>query len=356
MIKLNDFKFDNWINQWAGTWSILTISYWGDLYTKKLFLNEIDQCMKHSIILWNYKKKSSAFWRSSEKKILGQKINDLATNNNDFIPRICLKVRKAADRFFEIEKTLYGKDIAYEQYLKLQHIFLHDYYPYHILNKNGLDYFDDLLVKKYFAKIEETRIYITPVLDRLEKFMIRLAEIHSEKINYEPELILSSVKDEFHNYLKGEKPLPSKKILRERHRETIFLSKNGKTAIFIGNVISEEIKAIITSILKKKSFKGVVAYPGKIVGKVKIVLDPYKFKGFQQNDILVTGMTRPDYLPLINKAAGLITDSGGILCHAAVVAREMKKPCIVGTEIATKILKNGDLAEVDANKGIVKIL
>ena len=67
-------------------------------------------------------------------------------------------------------------------------------------------------------------------------------------------------------------------------------------------------------------------------------------------------MTTPWYLPAMKKAAGFITDEGGLLCHAAIVSREMNKPCIIGTKIATKVLKDGDLVEVDANNGVVKIL
>ena len=58
----------------------------------------------------------------------------------------------------------------------------------------------------------------------------------------------------------------------------------------------------------------------------------------------------------MEKASAFVTDEGGMLCHAAIIAREMNKPCIVGTKSATKILKDGDLVEVDANAGIVKIL
>jgi pyruvate,water dikinase len=65
-------------------------------------------------------------------------------------------------------------------------------------------------------------------------------------------------------------------------------------------------------------------------------------------------MTSPDMIALINKASAIVTDDGGILCHAAVISRELKKPCIIGTKIATKVLKDGDLVEVDANKGIVR--
>jgi len=67
-------------------------------------------------------------------------------------------------------------------------------------------------------------------------------------------------------------------------------------------------------------------------------------------------MTRPEFVPLMKKAAAIITDEGGITSHAAIISREMNIPCIIGTKIATKIFKDGDLVEVDADKGIVKIL
>jgi pyruvate,water dikinase len=61
-------------------------------------------------------------------------------------------------------------------------------------------------------------------------------------------------------------------------------------------------------------------------------------------------MTRPEIVPYLRNAKAIITDEGGITCHAAIIAREMKKPCIVGTKIATKTFKDGDEVEVDANK------
>jgi len=73
-------------------------------------------------------------------------------------------------------------------------------------------------------------------------------------------------------------------------------------------------------------------------------------------DVLIAVMTRPDYLPAMQKAIAFVTDEGGITCHAAIVAREMKKPCVIGTKIATKTFKDGDMVEVDAEKGVVKIL
>lgn len=72
--------------------------------------------------------------------------------------------------------------------------------------------------------------------------------------------------------------------------------------------------------------------------------------------ILVAVTTHPDYVPAMRKAVAIITDEGGITSHAAIVSREFCIPCIVGTKMATKILNDGDLVEVDANNGVVKKL
>lgn len=102
--------------------------------------------------------------------------------------------------------------------------------------------------------------------------------------------------------------------------------------------------------------KGFAAQLGKVSGKVKIVESVEEISKVEEGDILVAVMTRPDYLPAMKKAAAFVTDEGGITCHAAIVARELKKPCIVGTKIATKTFKDGDMVEVDASNGVVKII
>jgi phosphoenolpyruvate synthase/pyruvate phosphate dikinase len=110
--------------------------------------------------------------------------------------------------------------------------------------------------------------------------------------------------------------------------------------------------------LKNLDLKGSIACRGLIKGKVRLILNPHseESKNMKEGEILVTSMTRPEFLPFMKIAGAFITDEGGISSHAAIVAREMKKPCIIGTKIATKVLKDGDLVEVDANLGIVRIL
>ncbi len=106
----------------------------------------------------------------------------------------------------------------------------------------------------------------------------------------------------------------------------------------------------------KKEIKGMIAWSGKITGKVKIVGSYRDMKKVEKGDVLVSPMTSPRIINAMHKASAIITDEGGLTCHAAIISRELKKPCIVGTKNATEVLKDGDLVEVDANKGVVKIL
>jgi phosphohistidine swiveling domain-containing protein len=104
------------------------------------------------------------------------------------------------------------------------------------------------------------------------------------------------------------------------------------------------------------NLEGNVAYFGNVTGKVNKIMNSDEFSKFNDGDILVTSMTRPEFVPLMKKASAIITDEGGITCHAAIISRELKIPCIIGTKIATQVLKDGDLVEVDADNGIVRIL
>ena len=105
-----------------------------------------------------------------------------------------------------------------------------------------------------------------------------------------------------------------------------------------------------------KEFRGVIAQKGKVQGTVKIIDSFEGINKVKEGDILVTTMTMPRYLPAMKKASAFVTDEGGVTCHAAIIAREFNKPCIIGTRIATRVLKDMDLVEVDAIEGVVRVL
>ncbi len=102
--------------------------------------------------------------------------------------------------------------------------------------------------------------------------------------------------------------------------------------------------------------KGQVGCAGTAEGVIKIVQPGFPVADFPDGAVLVSEMTTPDLVPLMQKAAAIVTDNGGILSHAAIVARELKKPCIVGTGNATKKLKDGDSVVVDTVLGEVRLL
>lgn len=99
--------------------------------------------------------------------------------------------------------------------------------------------------------------------------------------------------------------------------------------------------------------KGLGASPGKAAGSVKIVKNTDELDKVQEGDILVTVMTTPDMVPAMKRANGIITDEGGVTCHAAIVSRELGIPCVVGTGDATSILPENSKVTLDGNKGVV---
>ncbi|MDY6865781.1 MAG: phosphoenolpyruvate synthase, partial [Halobacteriota archaeon] len=118
--------------------------------------------------------------------------------------------------------------------------------------------------------------------------------------------------------------------------------------------ISEVPKEGATEVSTKEIIlEGLGASPGIGSGRVTIVYDPSELSKVEEGDILVTKMTTPDMVPAMKRAAGIVTDEGGLTCHAAIVSRELGTPAVVGTKEATKKLKDGDEITIDGERGLV---
>ncbi len=123
-----------------------------------------------------------------------------------------------------------------------------------------------------------------------------------------------------------------------------------------GNVVGATMKELpkqAANGTNKMILKGLGSSPGVGMGKVKIVRTAKEIKNMDRGDVLVTEMTTPDFVPGMKKASAIITDTGGMTSHAAIVSRELGVPCIVGTGNATLILKDGMEVSVDGSHGIV---
>jgi pyruvate,water dikinase len=132
--------------------------------------------------------------------------------------------------------------------------------------------------------------------------------------------------------------------------EEVFVLEGNKAQKFIEKEEKEEIEI-------KRKIKGMVAQRGKAIGRVVKVFSKEDIYKVNEGDIIVSPMTTPDMVIGLARAGAIVTDEGGIVCHAAIISREFGIPCIVGTKIATKVLKDGYVVEIDATgrEGAVKI-
>lgn len=110
-----------------------------------------------------------------------------------------------------------------------------------------------------------------------------------------------------------------------------------------------------TEVQDTAELRGMVACKGGIIrGTIQSIFNNNEVARFEQGRILLTPMTQPEFVPAMKKASAIITDEGGLTCHAAITSREFGIPCVIGTKIATKTFKDGDTVEVDAREGIVR--
>lgn len=133
-------------------------------------------------------------------------------------------------------------------------------------------------------------------------------------------------------------------IVQARPITTLKKKEEAQTASEEKKVASEKVEIIVS---------GLGASPGIGVGPVKIIKSPAEIKRVERGDVLVTEMTTPDYVPGMKRAAAIVTDTGGMTSHAAIVSRELGVPCVVGASGATTKLKEGQIVSVDGNSGVV---
>ncbi len=144
-------------------------------------------------------------------------------------------------------------------------------------------------------------------------------------------------------------------ILRRSEHLSVIDDKNGRT-ILSGKDAEAYNLQFKETFETKEVFQGMSVSPGVWRGMVKIVNAQDELEKVKQGDIIVTLMTKPSFLSALKRAGAIVASTGGITSHASIIARELKKPCIVGVKGAAALLKDGDMVEVDADKGAVRIL
>jgi phosphohistidine swiveling domain-containing protein len=212
-----------------------------------------------------------------------------------------------------------------------------------------------LYLLKFFANYSHLKDYKPFVRDK-SGFYIRNTFLEvAKRLNLNLSQALFLNEQEIRDALLNGKKF-SEEELNKRINNSIYFSKREETYFITDEEEIKKIENIFSPKEETKELKGLGVSKGFAKGIVSIILSNNDFSKFKEGKILVASATRPDYVPLMKKAIAIITDEGGMLSHAAIVSRELGKPCVVGTGKGTRLLKNGDEIEVDANKGIVKIL
>ncbi|MDP1994642.1 MAG: PEP-utilizing enzyme [Ignavibacteria bacterium] len=232
--------------------------------------------------------------------------------------------------------------------------------------KFDLKYFKSL--KKYLIHVTFMPVYIELCVEKEslyvenKKLVKKLSELRYKyrkivaelddviKTNFSFAEDVFSV-NELENFLKTGKKLKPEELSKRKNGCLVY-SDSKKSHVFIGvntDFLDSKNKNI-------KSFKGVPAYAGKVRGKILVIKSSLDLRKIKKGDIIAIHMTEFNMMHFLKDIKALITDEGGVTTHAATFSRELKIPCIMGTKIATQVLKDGDLVEVDANKGIVKII
>lgn len=152
-------------------------------------------------------------------------------------------------------------------------------------------------------------------------------------------------------------------VLQKRRNAHIVHTKEGDIVEIIGDEALEAINSILNQ-SDKTELKGQIASKGVVRARARVFnfkLDEFDklyelVEQMQEGEVLVAETTEPSIIMACNKASAIVTNQGGMMSHAAIVSRELKIPCIVGTGNATSVIKTGDMVEVDANNGIVRII
>lgn len=162
--------------------------------------------------------------------------------------------------------------------------------------------------------------------------------------------------EEIANVLHGERP-PPPEVVSERQEAYATLFVDGTLELVVGrDGVDELMEDARDEGEAVENLGGMSASTGTHTGRVRIVLSDEEVGKVEKGDVLVTSTTNPNFLHAVIRAGAVVTDEGGILSHAGILARELGIPCVTATERATDVLYDGDLVRVEADDGSVSVL
>ncbi|MFA7662663.1 MAG: PEP/pyruvate-binding domain-containing protein, partial [Patescibacteria group bacterium] len=356
--KKNNFLDKEWTKIWTTEYTMFSIWLFGREYTescKKVLDFGFDD------IIFLVEGNLATVYRDNKRqeefvKFLAEK-SLLDVGFKDKCLKMCQKLNDKLLQYINLEEAEALKYDNFSNFIEIHQQFI-AYFLVALWSPNGFPAINvsEKMKNKVFKEYEYARKLTEHTYPDIEKYIKKLYLYISKKEKIDAKLLGAMLPEELLAYIKFGK-LPAASVLKQRYDYAVVLSDAKENKLVLG----EEAKAIVEKISGidtkgMKEISGSIANKGNIVGRVRKIFMAKDMSNFKSGEILVTTMTRPEWLPIMKMAAGFITDAGGVLSHAAIVSRELNKPCIIGTKIATQVLKDGDLVEVDADNGVVRIL
>jgi len=333
------------------TQSIITLSY--TIYLK--------QKLGYSYEAMAFIGKEDWFHSMMGEEILNDKTREYLKKNGRNIDKLFLSLisdfEKAKENILsaKIIKNAEGTiKIILENYLQYMRVIsTYNCFWRYIGNKEHDEFIPDRQIKR----ISLERDLVAKFYPEVEKIILPIVEDIGKSKHFDGTLLQYLSYFEFEEYLK--KGITKEKLKELEKRKIgyfyVFEEKRKKEIIITDKKIINQLKEEFYDVKEEmKEIKGFPAYVGFVKGEVFNISESKR--PASKKYILVAPSTHPKDIKLIKDSMAIVADEGGILSHAAIISRELKIPCIIGTKIATKVLKDGDLVEVDADKGTVRII
>ena len=203
-------------------------------------------------------------------------------------------------------------------------------------------------------KLSRCRLMAADVCDRAAFFARPYLEQAAERLGVSYRQLLYLAPWEIRDGLDG-KPIPASAQIALRQESFGIVPESGTLRVIVGDELSFWKNAVLEKPdASQPALVGIAASSGRVRARACIAFNPSQAEALQEGQVLVTSQTTPGFVPYMRKASAIVTDEGGVTCHAAIVSRELGKPCVVGTKHATEVFKSGDWLDVDATAGVVR--
>ena len=338
-------KSIDWTHYLTRNFSLLGCSLWNAWYSSQIMQEVFNFRIRKILTIEQKPGLARRYYPKKDLFRLKEKIAQLIKEN----PQRCLKLLEEAEQLNKQAKEILEqkKEAPFKEALNfhIEQAVKSTVFPFNLLR--AIEEFN-LNNEELKQKAEKFRT-VTYYPDLIEHYVIPAAKKYLTNKDVE----LLTLKEIL---AKKVEQLESRKQQRSENKKVVYQMIDEEEEI-TWHENTQPIINELEGIQKNQQLQGKTAYSGKVTGIARLCLteDPTQIN-FNQGDILVTVASSPKLMPIINKAAAIIADEGGISCHAAIISRELKIPCVVGTKYATSIIKDGDKIEVNAEKGTIKIL